>query len=837
MNAITSVAVGGEAGPKGGLAPRSTRVMNLARFVTQAMRREPQGVALVWVEKAWTWEEFEARIDAMAAALQQRFGVTKGDRILVQSQNCNQMFESMFACFRIGAVWVPTNFRQTPEEVAYLAKASGATGMICNASFPDHVQVARETNAAIGFTIVIGEADFGPSYDVIVDEFSGKKPVEAQVERDDPCWFFFTSGTTGRPKAAVLTHGQMAFVINNHLCDLMPGVTSADAALVVAPLSHGAGVHQLTQVAHGVKTILLPTEKFDIDAAWALIETWRVSTMFTVPTILKLLIEHPAAEKYDHSSLRYVIYAGAPMYREDQKRALKSLGSVIVQYFGLGEVTGAITVLPPDLHSAEDGEAARVGTCGMERTGMQVSIQNEQGEEVGPFETGEICCIGPAVFAGYYDNPEANEKAFRNGWFRTGDLGHMDNEGFLYITGRASDMYISGGSNVYPREIEEKLLTHPAISEVAVLGVPDPLWGEVGYAVCVAKPGAVVSEQEMFAFIDGKMSRYKMPKRFIFWDALPKSAYGKITKKMIREELQARGELDQKPANDKPQLRQLVHPGPIVPVRHEAVRTDLKPVEGVLQKGEVFLAGMARVFEEAGCKGGFVNIEGGACDPFRYVLPAFSPDNEHAAWYSATFAPDAGGRFQAATAIFGERNGTPFLHCHGIWDTGEGALRMGHVLPLDSIVSEPIRVSGYGSTTATFDSIPDPETNFTLFSAKGESEPGNGILLRIRPNEDVALVIEAVCVDLGIQHARVFGIGSINEPVFEDGRRVVCLATEIVIENGIVEKTAAGLRATLDAAVVDTDGAIYHGRLVRGDNPVGVTFELVIVGELAIVGQ
>ncbi|WP_376776036.1 PCC domain-containing protein [Rhizobium populisoli] len=278
-------------------------------------------------------------------------------------------------------------------------------------------------------------------------------------------------------------------------------------------------------------------------------------------------------------------------------------------------------------------------------------------------------------------------------------------------------------------------------------------------------------------------------------------------------------------------MRQLVHPGAIVPVRHEAVRTELKPVDGVLQKGEVFLAGMARVFAEAGCRGGFVNIEGGACDPFRYVLPAFSPDNDHAAWYSATFAPDAGGRFQAATAIFGERDGAPFLHCHGIWDTGEGALRMGHVLPFDSIVSEPIRVSGYGSKTATFDSIPDPETNFTLFSAKGESEPGNGILLRIRPNEDVAAVIEAVCGDLGIQHARIFGIGSINEPVFEDGRRVVCLATEIVIENGVVEKTADGLRATLDAAVVDTDGAIYHGRLVRGDNPVGVTFELVIVGQ------
>lgn len=829
MNAIASVATGGHADPRGGLSPRSTRVMNLARFVTQAMRREPEGVALVWADKTWTWAELESRIDATATALQERFGVVKGDRILIQSQNCNQMFESMFACFRIGAVWVPTNFRQTPEEVAYLARASGATGMICNASFPDHARVTRETNAEIGFVLSIGETDFGPSYDAIVEEFYGEKPVEARIERDDPCWFFFTSGTTGRPKAAVLTHGQMAFVINNHLCDLMPGVTSADAALVVAPLSHGAGVHQLTQLAHGVKTILLPTEKFDIDAAWALIETWRVSTMFTVPTILKLLVEHPAAEKYDHSSLRYVIYAGAPMYREDQKRALRSLGPVIVQYFGLGEVTGAITVLPPALHSAEDGAGVKIGTCGIERTGMQVSIQNDTGEEVAPFETGEICVIGPAVFAGYYDNPEANEKAFRNGWFRTGDLGHMDDQGFLYITGRASDMYISGGSNVYPREIEEKLLTHPAISEVAVLGVPDPLWGEVGYAICVAKPGVSASEEEMFAFIDGKMSRYKMPKRFIFWDALPKSAYGKITKKMIREELQARGDLDLKPANEKPALRQLKHPGPIAPVRREAVRTVLQPIEGVLRPGETFMAGVARVFSEAGCKGGFVNIEGGACDPFRYVLPAFSPDKEHAAWYSATFAPEAGGKFRAATAIFGEREGSPFLHCHGIWDTGGGMLRMGHVLPFDSVVSRPIPVRGYGSATATFDSVSDPETNFPLFSAKGESGAGNGILLRVRPNEDVGMAIEEVCREHGIESAHIYGIGSINEPVFEDGHRVACIATEIAIENGSLENTADGLRASIDAAVVDTDGTIYHGRLARGDNPVGVTFELVII--------
>lgn len=830
MKAVTSVGAERPVDPAGGLAPRSTRVMNLARFVTQARRRNPDDVAFVWGEQTWTWTEFGARIDAMAAVLQELYGVMKGDRILVQSQNCNQMFESMFACFRIGAVWVPTNFRQTPDEVAYLAKASGATGMICNASFPDHARIVTSENPQIGFVIAIGDAGFGPSYDAIVNESQGAKPAEAAVYRDDPCWFFFTSGTTGRPKAAVLTHGQMAFVVNNHLCDLMPGVSSADASLVVAPLSHGAGVHQLTQVAHGVKTILLPTEKFDIDAAWALIEKWRVSTMFTVPTILKMLVEHPSVDRYDHSSLRYVIYAGAPMYREDQKRALKALGPVLVQYFGLGEVTGAITVQPPALHAAGDGDHVKLGTCGFERTGMQVSIQNDAGEEVGANETGEICCAGPAVFAGYYDNPEANEKAFRNGWFRTGDLGHMDEEGFLYITGRASDMYISGGSNVYPREIEEKILTHAAISEVAVLGVPDPLWGEVGIAVCVARAGAAVDEAELSAFLDGKMARYKMPKRYIFWDALPKSAYGKITKKMIREELERRGALVNEPTDMKSQSgRQIVHPGPVAEVRREVAPTQLVPIAGVLKPGETFIAGVARVFSEAGCHGGFLTVEGGACDPFRYVLPAFSPDQEHAAWYSDTFAPAAGGRFIKATAIVGERDGAPFLHCHGIWDTGEGIPRMGHVLPLDSIVSEPIKVRGYGSTDATFVSIPDPETNFTLFSVMGEGRSGSGVLLRIRPNEDVCTAVEETCSEHGIETAQVYGIGSIFEPSFEDGRRIPCLATEIAIENGRVEQVAGGPKATIDTAVVDVEGKTYHGRLKRGDNPVGVTFELVIV--------
>lgn len=519
-----------------GLAPISTRVMNLSNFLTECARRHPDRIGFVWGEKTWTWAEMETRSAAFAAALVGRYGLRKGDRLLVQSANNNQMFEAMFACWRIGAVWVPANFRQSPDDIAFLAQSSQAKGLLCGAEFSEHATAC----AGLGFVIGIGDG-LGADYEALVAEHLGQRPDPTQVHRDDPCWFFFTSGTTGRPKAAVLTHGQMAFVVTNHLCDLMPDTGPQDASIVVAPLSHGAGVHQLAQVAHGVKTILPASQKFDPDEIWSLVEKWNVTNAFTVPTIVKLLIEHPSVNNYDHSSLRYVIYAGAPMYRADQVRALEVLGPKLVQYFGLGEVTGNITVLPPAHHSADDA-TMRIGTCGFARTGMQVQVQDPEGNEVAQGETGEIAVIGPAVFAGYFDNPDANAKSFRNGWFLTGDLGHMDAEGFVYLTGRASDMYISGGSNIYPREIEEKILTHSAISEVAVLGVPDPVWGEIGVAVCVSR-GEAVTETALLEWLSPKIARYKLPRHVVFWDDMPKSAYGKITKKIIREELLSRGDI------------------------------------------------------------------------------------------------------------------------------------------------------------------------------------------------------------------------------------------------------------------------------------------------------
>jgi fatty-acyl-CoA synthase len=507
-------------------------VMNLGQLLDQTARKYPDRIALVHGDQQWTWQQINQRVNAVASALKAQ-GALPGQRLLVQLKNGLPLFESAFVAFKLGMVWVPVNFRLTPSEVAYVAQSSTSSTMLTQQEFAPHAQAACAAHP--GLHHVIYTDDEAQSYAALT---AGPAPTDFQavdVDYHHPLWFFYTSGTTGRPKAAVLTHGQMAFVVTNHLADLLPGLTQHDASLVVAPLSHGAGIHALVNVARGAVTVLLPGDSLDCDAAYALIEKYRVGNMFTVPTILKRLAEFDGLGRYDHSSLRHVIYAGAPMYRVDQERAIAVLGCVIVQYFGLGEVTGNITVLRADEHALDHGKY--LPTCGTARAGMEVAILDAQHQRVATGEQGEICTRGPAVFAGYWDNPEATTQAFAGGWFHTGDLGVMDARGFVTITGRSSDMYISGGSNVYPREVEELLLTLHGIAEVAVVGMPDAQWGESGVAVVVAQAGAALSAPLIQSHLDGKLSRYKWPKNYVFWDALPKSAYGKIAKKDVKAQL------------------------------------------------------------------------------------------------------------------------------------------------------------------------------------------------------------------------------------------------------------------------------------------------------------
>jgi fatty-acyl-CoA synthase len=523
----------------------AAQAMNLGQLLSQTARLFPERDALIQGDAAVSWKDMEERVAAAAAGLRE-LGLRKGDRILVHSRNNLQMFESCWVAFRLGCVWVPTNFRLAPPEVVYLAASSGASAMIVEDEFAGHADAVREACPAVKHVVAIGRPRVGEqAYEDLVREHRGRPGGEHEAAGyDDPLWFFYTSGTTGRPKAGVLTHGQMAFVVTNHLADLIPGTTERDRSIAVAPLSHGAGIHALLNVARGAATVLLPSERLEPEIFWQLVQQHRVSNLFTVPTIVKTLVEHPAVDRYDHASLRYLIYAGAPMYRADQKLALQKLGKVLVQYFGLGEVTGNITVLPPEMHSADDDDPnANIGSCGRPRTGMEVAVLDADMNPLPVGAVGEICCRGPAVFAGYHDNPEATAKALRGGWFHTGDLGRLDERGLLYITGRESDMYISGGSNVYPREVEEVLLTHPAVAEAAVLGVPDRQWGEVGVAVIVRREEARLDRDALLAYLDGRCARYRWPHHVFFWDSLPRSGYGKITKKDIRRLLVERGDL------------------------------------------------------------------------------------------------------------------------------------------------------------------------------------------------------------------------------------------------------------------------------------------------------
>ena len=518
--------------------------MNLGRLFSDTARLYPTQDALVQGDQRWTWRELDDRVNASAQGLRS-LALDKGDRLLLLSANCPQMFETMWATFKAGLVLVPCNFRLTPPEIVYIAENCGARAIVYGPGFHEHVDAARQTGSAIDHIVALAEPRAGEvGYEDLLAANAGAPCREEFVAYDDLAWLFYTSGTTGRSKGAMLSHGMMSFVATNMLADLMPGLTVNDASLVVAPLSHGAGAHVPPNVARGAKTVLLSSAKFDAEEVWRLVEEHRISNMFTVPTIVKMMVEHPAVDHYDHSSLRHIVYAGAPMYREDQKRALKKLGSVLVQYYGMGEIPGTITYLPTYMHTADDNNPmARPGTCGIPRTGMQVAFRDDDGRILDAGEQGEICVRGPAVLNGYYENDEANAKSFKDGWFHTGDLGKVDADGFVYLTGRASDMYISGGTNVYPRETEEVLLTHPAVSEVAIVGVPDSKWGESGVAVVVAEPDTQPNAEELAAFLDGKVARYKHPRMFFFWDEIPKSAYGKVPKRLVRTELYARGDL------------------------------------------------------------------------------------------------------------------------------------------------------------------------------------------------------------------------------------------------------------------------------------------------------
>jgi long-chain acyl-CoA synthetase len=421
-------------------------------------------------------------------------------------KNCPEYYELLFACWHAGLTAVPMNAKLHPKEFAYILENSGAKTCF----------VSADVQAAIPGGIPVDE---------IRDE--GHAPP-AEVKPDDPAWLFYTSGTTGVPKGAVLTHRNMLFQTQAYFADI-DKLGPQDSIMHPAPLSHGSGLYGLPHFAVGALNVIPESGHFEPEEIFSLLEHWPNLSFFAAPTMVVRLLASRAARS--PRNLKTIIYGGAPMYVADSLRAIELFGPRLYNLYGQGEAPMTITGLPQSEHASR----SHLETAGIARTGVEVRIVNEEDQELPCGETGEIVTRSDAVMAGYWKNAEATAKALRGGWLHTGDVGSLDAQGFLTIRDRSKDLIISGGANIYPREIEEVLLRHPAVAECSVVGRPHPDWGEEVVAFVVKR--AEVSPDDLDSLCLENIARFKRPREYRFVDALPKNNYGKVLKTELRSRL------------------------------------------------------------------------------------------------------------------------------------------------------------------------------------------------------------------------------------------------------------------------------------------------------------
>jgi long-chain acyl-CoA synthetase len=357
----------------------------------------------------------------------------------------------------------------------------------------------------------------------------------AQRRRDDLAWLFYTSGTTGRPKGAMLTHGNMMEQTLAYFAEIEP-VGSGDAVMHAAPMSHGSGCYGLPFVAMGAKTVIPESAGFDPEEIGHILAAHGNVSFFAAPTMVSRLTTHAGFAATDHRGLRTIIYGGAPMHFETLQAAMNLLGPKLAQIYGQGEVPMTITALPKALHAdrARPRWRETMGSVGLPRANVEVRVADRADSALPVGEIGEILVRGEVVMKGYWNNPAATAETLRSGWLHTGDMGAFDAEGFLTLKDRSKDMIISGGSNIYPREVEEILLRHPGVLEVSVIGRPHPDWGEEVVACVVPQAGQKVSADELDALCLSAIARFKRPRHYVFLDALPKNNYGKVLKTELR---------------------------------------------------------------------------------------------------------------------------------------------------------------------------------------------------------------------------------------------------------------------------------------------------------------
>ncbi|MGQ0466238.1 MAG: AMP-binding protein [Sporichthyaceae bacterium] len=498
--------------------------MNVAMLLEHAGLVHAQRTAFVFGDNERTYAESSARARALAAAMAAA-GVGRGDRVALYLRNCPEFVEAMFAVWRLGAVAVPLNATYTADELEYHLCDSGAALLIADV----HGEPTAQKVAVV--PVVVAGDDRAGGLDALVAAHAGAVSPVADVDPADVAWIGYTSGTTGRPKGAMNSHRALLAQAMSTLADVQL-LTGEHVTMHAAPLSHGSGYNAIAYTAKGCTQVIHQSWGFDPALFCEQVERYRVAALFLVPTQIKMVVDHPDARTRDLSSLGWIMYGGAPMYREHQRRALEVLGPVLVQIFGQTESPMSGTVLPREEHDFPDSDS-RAHSVGRPRLGNEIAILDTSDRPVPHGETGEICIRGATLMNGYWRRPEESAATLRGGWLHTGDVGRLDEHGYLHILDRLKDMIISGGLNVYPHEIEDLLTSHPGIAEAAVVGIPDEKWGEAVHAVLVAAD-PLLDAGAVLAYAREHLAGYKRPKSVEFVDALPKTSYGKVAKRELR---------------------------------------------------------------------------------------------------------------------------------------------------------------------------------------------------------------------------------------------------------------------------------------------------------------
>ena len=516
--------------------------MNLAQLLVRAARIDGARTAVFLDDRpVHGYGALMARASALAQAFGADHHLRPGDRIALFMRNHPAVVELMFACWWGGYVAVPVNAKLHPKELAFILGHGGARLCFATDDLADIAdQAAREAEplaepgrpSARARVISVESAE----YDRAAARGHAGPPVETAP--DDLAWLFYTSGTTGRPKGAMLSQRNLLAMTLCYFADV-DGIAPNDAILHAAPMSHGSGMYILPHVAARAAQIVPSADKFDPGAIFELLGAHKGVTLFAAPTMVKRLVEHPGVARADLAPLKTIIYGGGPMYLTDIRQALAAMGNRFVQIYGQGESPMTITALGRH-HHADTGHPRyleRLASVGVAHGAVEVRVADEADRALAPDQAGEVLVRGEAVMLGYWRDATATAAALRGGWLHTGDVGAFDADGFLTLKDRSKDLIISGGSNIYPREIEEILLRHPDVAEVSVIGRPHPEWGEEVVAAVVLRPGKSLAADGLDALCRDSIARFKRPRAYIAVESLPKNNNGKVLKTELRRYL------------------------------------------------------------------------------------------------------------------------------------------------------------------------------------------------------------------------------------------------------------------------------------------------------------